>query len=123
MILAASKLYTKIYLQLLTATNLAVGTRFFRASQPSCTRLAAPLFKSLFTIQSAPSLDPLVLPHPARLLQTQRCSKAVYQDQNLQENDTRDTIAALSSGAGRSGVAVIRLSGPSAGASDSFLPF
>ncbi|BDA43876.1 probable tRNA modification GTPase GTPBP3, mitochondrial [Coccomyxa sp. Obi] len=114
MIWSNSRLCTRIYQQLLTAPNLAVGTRILRASHPCCTRLAAPLYKSLLTIRSAPVLDLLVLPHAARLFQTQRCSTAVYQDQGGQENDTRDTIAALSSGAGRSGVAVIRLSGPKA---------
>lgn len=116
MIWAASRLRTCIYLQRFTSPNLSVGKRILRASQPCCTRLAAPLCKCILAIQSSPAQDLGVLPHAARLFQTQHFSGAVYQDQKWQENDTRDTIAALSSGAGRSGVAVIRLSGPTAGA-------
>ncbi len=116
MIWAASRLCTRLYLQLLACPKLALGTRVLRASEPCGKRLAAPLYKSLLTLQSAQALDLLVLPQAARLFQTQRCSTAAYQDQISQETDKRDIIAALSSGSGRSGVAVIRLSGPRAGA-------
>ena len=105
----------------------------FRLRNPACHIDSSPPLPQQKHLRSSPSSAAASAPACRRLQSTHLCRSAPsqptdnsvlsyssaqpYSPQQLAElrKDARDTIVALSSGSGRAGVAVIRISGPRAG--------
>ncbi len=116
-----SRFSARLGLQLPLVESLAKCNWPLRPTQSYCMPLAAPASSATNIPWTTPATDLAAYPVSAsRQMQTQSrpcCAAATAAAfEAVPENDARDTIAALSSGPGRSGVAVIRLSGPRAGA-------
>jgi hypothetical protein len=115
-----ARLCARLGLQLPLVQQLAEGNWLHRSSMLRSTWLAAPVCAARHPTWSTPATSLATAAMAARHIQTESlaCGSAAAEAacERLPTDDACDTIAALSSGPGRSGVAVIRLSGPRAGA-------
>ena len=115
-----ARLCARLGLQLPLVQQLAEGNWLHRSSSLRSTWLDAPACAARHATWSTPATSLVTAAMAARHIQTQSlaCGSAAAEAacERLPRDDACDTIAALSSGPGRSGVAVIRLSGPRAGA-------